>query len=175
MRGEMKKALVLIALVLLITGAAGCGKPVPGETTQKSDFNFILKYGITARNEINTFDGKFTKDMIADPPITIDLVLSGTEMDNIYQKMLDIDFFNYPEEFKVIVPEGELISTVTPYSGYYFTVEYSSKVKELKWEDEITNPDIKADKLRELIKLIRDIIESKPEYKALPEPSGGYL
>ena len=57
---------------------------------------------------------------------------------------------------------------VTPYSSYYFKVEYNSQIKELWWEDKITNKDEKADRLRELIKLIRDIVESKEEYKKLP-------
>ena len=64
---------------------------------------------------------------------------------------------------------------VTPYSGYYFEVAYDSKIKQLWWDDEITNENIKADKLRELSQLIRDIIESKDEYKQLPPAKGGYL
>jgi hypothetical protein len=127
-----------------------------------------------AMNEIDTFHDKFTKDMITDPPITINLSLTEEEMDKIYQKMVEIDFFSYPEEFKVEIM-GDIIGTVTPYSSYYFTVEKGSITKELRWEDEITNPDVKADRLRELINLIINIIASKPEYKALPEPSGGYL
>ena len=54
-------------------------------------------------------------------------------------------------------------------------VEYDSKVKELWWEDEIQNENKDADKLRELINLIRDIVKSKDEYKELPEPKGGYM
>jgi len=87
---------------------------------------------------------------------------------------MEIDFFNYPDEFKVNVT-GDIIGMVTPFSRYYFKVEYASGIKELEWEDEITNPDVKADKLRELINLIKSIIVSKAEYQALPEPSGGYL
>ena len=51
----------------------------------------------------------------------------------------------------------------------------SYRVKELRWEDEVVKEDEKADKLRGLIKLIRDIIESKEEYKELPEPRSAYL
>jgi len=172
----MKKALALIVLVIIASlalGSMGC-RDTNTNISKEFDFNFIFKYGITGRNILDTYHGTFTKDMITAPGITIELTVTIEEMDNIYQKMVEIDFFNYPDEFKVAVT-GEIISTVTPYSSYYFEVEYGPDVKILAWEDEITNPDSQADKLRELINLIKNIIESKAEYQALPEPSGGYL
>jgi hypothetical protein len=170
----MKKAplfMTSLLLAIILLGATGCDNPAP----EKPSFNLIFKYGVTAKNELDTFKGKFTKDMITDPSITIELSLSEEEMESIYQKMMEIDFFNYPDRFKVNVPPGELTGMVTPYSTYYFKVEYNSQVKELWWGDEITNPDQKAEKLRELIMLIRNIVESKEEYKQLPEPRSGYL
>ncbi|MBN1692680.1 MAG: hypothetical protein JW845_03895 [Dehalococcoidales bacterium] len=166
----MKKVLLIMLLSVLLI-LAGC----TGDDTQEEDFNFLFRYGVTGGNILNTFQGTFTKDMVMDPAITIDFTLTPEEMDSIYQKMLEIDFFDYPDEFEVTVPEGELINLVTPYATYYFKVQHSGGVKELTWEDEIVNPDEKADKLKELIHLIRDIIELKPEYLVLPEPSGGYL
>jgi hypothetical protein len=176
----MKKALLILVISSLFLVVTGCGSIVTAQgtadnTSQESGFNFIFKYGVTGRNTLDTFQGTFTKDMVMDPAITIELTLSGEEMDSIYQRMMAIDFFNYPDEFKVTVPPGELTGMVTPFSRYYFTVEKDSQIKKLSWADEITNPDIKADKLRELINLIRSIIESKEEYKKLPEPSSGYL
>jgi predicted small lipoprotein YifL len=183
----MKKALlVLIALMMLIAGAASCGKYIPESSTpsggdlnsptpDESTFNFILNYGTFARNEIDTYRDKFTKDMVIDPPITVDLRLTEEEMDRIYQKMVEIDFFSYPEEFRVTAPPSGATTIVTPYSSYYYTVEKDSQIKKLRWGDEIMNPDEKADKLRELYYLIMSIIESREEYKALPEPRSGYL
>lgn len=176
----MKKVLLIIISLCLFLSLVGCGGTANsqggvGDGNQKAPFNFIFKYSVTARNVLDTFQGTFTKDMVLDPPITIELTLSDAEMDSIYQKMVEIDFFSYPNEFEVDVSGSELIGTVTPYSTYYFDVEYPSGTKELKWEDEITNPDEKADKLRELINLIRNIVESKEEYKNLPEPGSGYL
>ncbi|HUT67147.1 MAG TPA: hypothetical protein VMW86_01175 [Dehalococcoidales bacterium] len=180
---KVRLIIVALALAVALSGASGCEKSTPAEPTAddtvtpapaESGFNLILKYGITARNEIDTYLDKFTKDMIADPPITIDLCLTEEEMDRIYQKMVEIDFFNYPEAFRVEVPPGENTIIRTPYSSYYFTVEYDSQIKKLRWADEIMNPDVKADKLRDLIELIRDIMESKEEYKELPEPTSAY-
>ena len=151
-------------------------KEVPADSISGGfNFNLIFRYGVMSKNILDTFQGTFSKDMVRDPSITIDLSLSQEEMDSIYQKMVEIDFFNYPDEFKVPVPPDGLVQIVTPYSSYYFRVKYGSEIKELRWKDEIKNENIKADKLRELIKLIRDIIESKEEYQKLPEPTSGYL
>ena len=170
---RVKKGLSIISLALVATllGLVGCVVPPSSEAS----FNLIFKYGVMARNELDTFQGTYTKDMVMDPSITVNLALSEEELARIYQKMLEIDFFGYPDEFSVSVPSGEAVGMVTPYSSYYFKVEYDSKIKELRWEDEIINKDEKADKLRELIKLIRDIIEAKEEYKKLPSPTSGYM
>ncbi len=159
-----------LVLILVILGAAGCDN----SATNQPNFNFIFKYGVGAKNVLDTFKGEYTKDMVLGPSVTVPLSLSEDEMDRIYQKMVEIDFFNYPERFSVVVPPGELTGMVTPFSSYYFKAEYHSQIKELWWEDEITNKDEKADKLRELINLIRGIVESKDEYKKLPEPRSAY-
>ena len=160
-----------MALVVAVLGMVGCS-PSP---SAQSDFNLIFKYGVGAKNELNTFEGTYTRDMISDPSITVPLSLTEEEQDRIYKKMVEIDFFDYPEEFSVSITAGERVGIVTPHSSYYFEVEYDSKIKTLWWEDNIINEDEKADKLRELIQLIKDIIESKDEYQKLPEPKSGYM
>jgi hypothetical protein len=97
-----------LSLLLVITGCAGIvtGQEATGETPQKSGFNFIFKYGVTGRNTLDTFQGTFTKDMIMDAAITIDLTLTAEEMDSVYQKMLGIDLFSYPDKFSVHVADN---------------------------------------------------------------------
>jgi hypothetical protein len=135
--------------------------------------NLILKYGITARNVLNTFSCTYTKDLVLDPPITTCLKLTIADIDSIYNKMNQINFFNYPDVFYVQVT-GDTIGMVSPYSTYYFYVESAETKKELLWSDSVVNPDQDADKLRELIQLIRGIVESKNEYKKLPPVRWGY-
>ena len=182
----MKKALItILSLIFLATAFAGCAEtisPVIPKTTHSvpppasdESFNLIFRFGVTAGNVLDTYQDKFTKDMIEDPPITIDLRLTETEMDRIYQKMVEIDFFNYPERFMITLPPGESTSIIIPFSIYYFKVEKGSQIKILQWDDRITNPDEKADNLRELIDLIKNIIAWKDEYRKLPPPKGGYL
>ncbi len=171
----MKKALLIIFLILCLV-VTGCGGAATAKgTPQQNGFNFIFKYGVTGRNTLDTFRGIYTKDMIMDPAITIDLTLSSQEMDSIHQKMVEIDFFNYPDKFSVNVADNETKTEVAPYPSYFFKVAYDGKTKELLWHAKYVNLDLPGAKLMELINLIRDIIESKDEYKALPEPSGGYM
>ena len=183
--------LIAVCLVLMVAllGAMGCDSHTPDEpepTTdgtvsqppEKTNFNLIFNYGVMARNKLDTFQGTYTKDMVIDPPITVELSLSEEEMDSIHQKMVEIDFFNYPDNFSVSVPPDVPTGIRTPYPSYYFKVEYNSKIKELWWNDQIVYKDYKderADRLSELVSLIRSIVESKEEYKKLPEPRSAYL
>ena len=168
----MKKGrTVLTALVLVasVSVMVGCATSPPAQT----DFNLIFRYGVVPpKNELNTFNGTYRKDMVADPSITIDLSLSQEELDRIRQKMVEVGFFDYTEP---LFPESIGVAPAIPAMGYYFKVEYGSKGNELQWTPKYTDNKGRADKLRELIKLITDIIESKEEYKKLPEPTSAYL
>lgn len=132
-----------------------------------NDFKMIFKYGVQQKNELNTFNGVYTKDMILDPSITAALSLSQEELDNIYNKMIEINFFDYPDKFS-------FKQVVIPYSRYYFKVQHNGQIKELSWDEKIVLDDKRADKLRELISYIMNVIQSKEEYKNLPPAKGGY-
>ena len=173
----MIKKLLFASIIICLFLIVGCNAPIK----HSDDFNLIFTYGIGA-NTLDTFNNTYTRDMITDANITIDLYLSQEEMDAIYEKMIEIDFFNYPDVFSRYVPEGSIVGERTPYFSYYFKVAYDSYVKELTWNDNIRSvlirgeyiTDDKVDKLKSLTQLITHIIESKEEYKKLPEPRGGY-
>jgi hypothetical protein len=167
----VKVMAAILIIILIVPGILACGS----QPAEKANFNFDLKYGVGAKNEIDTFHGKFTKDMADSPSITVTLKLSEAEMEEIYQKMLDIDFFSYPDTFAVTPGPNEATQLVTPVNSYNFTVERNAQTKTLNWEDSILNPNIKADKLRELIVMIQRMIIAKEEYKELPDPGHAYL
>ena len=142
----------------------------PDVRVNKNNFSLIFRFGYGGGgNVLDTFNNTFKHDMINLQPVMTSLSLSEEDLNKIYQKMFEIDFFNYPDIFSITGDGHE-----TPYETYYFKVELNSNVKELLWEDDIPGEDIKAEKLIELIELIEDIIYSKAEYKELPEPVGGY-
>jgi hypothetical protein len=141
---------------------------------QKNSLNLIFKVAIGAWNVLDTFECTFTKDMVLDPSITICFALSPAELDSIRARMNQIDFFNYPDTFRINIPDS-LAQWITPSIAYYYYVETDTIRKELFWHDYIINPDEDADKLRELGHFIMQLVMSKDEYKRLPEPRGGYL
>jgi len=157
----------LFALALL-----SCSEISPPESAR--DFNVRLRYGILARNELNTFENTFTKDLISDGTVTVPFFLSQDDFDSIEAKMDQIGFFSYPDTFTVETRDS-IRAFITPNNTYDFRVESRATLKKLYWDDAIIANDPRATKLRELITLIRTIIESKPEYQQLPPARGGYL
>jgi hypothetical protein len=135
---------------------------------RKSDFNLLFKYGVGAKNELNTFENTCTKDMILSPSITIWLYLSDEEMDQIEQKMIEIDFFNYPSTFPLSTERF-----VTPSEDFYIKVQNGTATKEVSWNSNSQLGNVE-DNLRQLVRCITDIVEKRPEYKSLPPPNGGY-
>lgn len=181
--------MVLIILAIILAGVAGYfalnnrlttlappadGQPTslptptppPSPTPQSAAFNVIFKYGVGAKNELNTFAQTYTKDMIIDPSVTIPLKLADSELTGIHQKLNDLNLFN--ESAKPV--EGNVM--VMPCSSYYLKVQINSEQKELFWD---YCRGRMSDKFQQFANYIIEIIESKEEYKKLPAPRGGYL
>ena len=136
----------------------------------KNPVNFIFKYGIgETKNIVDTYSCSFTKDMVCDPPITVSMKLSFSELDSIYNQMLLIDFFNLPDTLVIDIADSLWI-TSTPYLTFYFFVETRFEIKELFWQDNISGPDPEINDIIQLISIIQNIVSSKDSYLSLPQP-----
>jgi hypothetical protein len=143
-----------------------CCMSVTGKTIIGGDFNIIFKYGIGSKNALDTFENKFTKDMIAAPSITVDFKLTQAEMESIGQKINGLDLLN--KESKV----GDMNVMMTPCSNYYLKLQASDLVKEIIWDNcsgEITKT------YQQFSDFMINLIESKKEFKDLPAAQGGYM
>ena len=138
------------------------------------DFNLKFAYGIDAKNVLNTFQNTYTKDLILDGTTTVSFFLSDEELHQMRNKMDEIGIFSYPDTF-IAVTADSITQHIDPYATYDFEVKSESTIKHVAWNDAIINQNTQAIKLRELISLIRTVIESKPEYSKLPAAKGGYL
>ena len=134
--------------------------------SSKNPVNLDFKYGFAGRNELNTFNGTFTKDLIIDGTITTRLTLSKEELTLIQQKLSDVGFWDYPETFPST-------GCVTPRADYYIKVVNASTVKEVSWYSDSVS-DTRTANLQQLYSFINDMIMEKLEYKLLPPASGGY-
>jgi hypothetical protein len=160
-----------LPVVLLALAAISCSDT--GTSPESRVLNLKFSYGIDAKNVLNTFENTYTKDLILDGTTAVPFTLSDGELERISDKMSEIGFFGYPDHFAVAT--GDTARVITPHSIYDFQVSYKSTTKHLHWSDSVLSDDTAAVKLRELIQLIRSIIESKPEYSQLPPARGGYL
>jgi hypothetical protein len=163
---------ILLMLILVVSIAAYIYFQKPsGDSYDSSQnvINIIFKYGVGARNELNTFEGTYTKDMVMDNPITTRMILSQEELRQIQQKITEIDLFSFPDNFS-INPSGE----VTPQTDYYIKVQNGSQIKEISWNDNSLIESNMQNSLDQFVSYLVGIIEQKPEYKALPAARGGY-
>jgi len=156
-------------MILSLSGCNSTSTRNQFSTVKPKDFNFIFNYGVGAKNQLDTIKGKYTKDMIIEPSIITDLVLSDGEMNNIYLDMMKINILNYPENFN---PESDVIQT--PFLTYYIKIVIDDKEKNIYWKDENVSETKEAIELRMLFNKIEEIIINKEEYKKLPPTKGGY-
>ena len=110
----------IILTVLIIFSIYACVYWVyphlDGVPDHPEDFVFELKFGVRAKNILDTENGTFTKDMILDPNITINLVLSNRELDLIWKSIVDNDFYNLSDQ------SAARASSVSPVYEYLMTV-----------------------------------------------------
>ncbi|CAG9621503.1 hypothetical protein [Sutcliffiella rhizosphaerae] len=154
-------------LTVLISACSSLEKKEVFPEVMPDDFSFILKYGFEARDILNTIDHTYTKNMVLDEDITIDLELSNEEIEAIYMKIKEIDLLASADK-------ASDVSCVDPYERNEITLTINGEVYERKW---ITSKcDKRADdKLKEFTDFISyDIIRGKEEVKQLPATRGGY-
>lgn len=176
----MKK--IVIAIVIIALGIVAFIVSRDKEATD--GFNLIFRYGVWAKNELNTFKQTFTKDMVNKRSITIKMKLSDEELVGIHQKLNEVDLFNeissYQQKLKKEQEEYEekiakwiepwLPFTEEPCSKYYIKVDIDSTKKDIQWDCRVRVP-----KVNEFLQYIYQIIESQEEYQKSPTPQAGYL
>jgi hypothetical protein len=161
-------AIVILSLIFFaINNLSSTKSNLP--LTRPNDFNFVFNYGVGSKNQLNTIKGQYTKDMVAESSISTNLKLSDEDMDTIYSEMRKINILDYPDNFN---PKNNVKQTT--YHTYNFKVIVNGIEKNISWADGNVSQSKQAVQLRELFKKIQEIIESKEEYKKLPEAKGGY-
>ncbi len=101
------------------------GNTLPPYDSSRNPVNLIFRFGVTGNNELNTFHGTFTKDLCIDGTITTRLVLSEAELEQVWQKLVEVDFLSLPESHPLKEP-----LTVPDYS-YYLMVQNGNTTKEV--------------------------------------------
>ena len=162
--------ITVLALLLITLTAGAVGNQYPNLTSEGT--RIVFRYGVGAKNILDTYTGTFTKDMIVDPPVTIKMVLTEEDLLRIETKLEELDFLSQSDWD--LLPHGSTSGDRTPFSTYYLKVSFKGVTRELQWNDSnLLSDDFKGPAV-EVVKLLWSIIEAKPEYKSLPQPRGGY-
>jgi biopolymer transport protein ExbD len=162
--------LVFVLLAFMITACSNTktqNNQLP--ESKPKDFNFVLNYGINAKNQLDTAKEQFTKDMITEPSITTNLKFTDEEMNTIYLEMRKSNILSYPENYDLDTAVSQ-----KPFEEYSIKISFDGKEKIINWKQTVTKTK-EAVQLRELVSKIRKIIDNKEEFEKLPEPKGGYL
>lgn len=136
-------------------------------TTMPEDFDFRLLYGVNGVNQINTFEDKVVKDLISNGKIEAQIELSDNEMQQIYEKMIELDIM---KNFDV---EKENGCEVIPSNLSKWTIQMKGETNTFYYNS-YCNPPKRIEKLYELERFIHNIVENKDEYQQLPNAEGGY-
>ena len=160
---------------------AGCLPVSPGEAVTPvfparpaPNFAFSFAYGSCFTSTLDTFEQTYTTAVKDGERATVPVSLSDAQMQEIYNKIVAIDFFSYPETFRITYAEDEVVGMVTPAQEYRITVRNGDQTHSVFWIDEITSPTSReADQLRELIQMMMEVIESNPDIQNLPDLNFG--
>src|SRR5262249_9687315 len=157
-----KMMMVPLAFAILLMSCTG----TTSTSISNLPFNFVLRYGVGPglNNEIDTFQGTYTRWLTATNHISVDLMLTPSERDRILKAMKDIEFFDYSVPF---LPDQNLRG-IYPHQTFHFRVEYASHIKYLDWEAFTNTGSSEVSQLNGLIQLILSIVESKKQVSALP-------
>ncbi len=182
----MKRFLLLFIVIGLML--AGCSKNSttqgdspsnePDSTIQAmpkampNDFGFSVLFGIGKKNEINTFNETVTKDLIEDGTTTVDIALTEEEMNEVYERMKEINI----KETKELVPKpiNDSICSQEPYEEDEWKITINGETITHSVSGTYCEPTDDAKQLLELRKFVFSKIKSKEQYIGLPGSKGGY-
>ena len=167
----------MLTLLLFSVVLVGCqdetsATPPNMPENMPSDFNFSIQFGIQKKNEINTFKGTVTKDLVVDGTTTTKLILTEEEMKDIYKKMKEMNITE-TKEFTPKTLFGKRC-TLEPYGEDEWEIKMNGETISHYISGEYCEPTNDAKQLLELRNYVFNIVKSKDEYKSLPEPNGGY-
>ena len=168
--GKYLLFMTLMLSWLLIT--IDCSQTITEPDPQFLRIHFYYDFG----NELNTFEQTCTKDLVLDGYVTVNFWLTEAERESIRNELDVVDFFHFPDTLIYQIGPDSIMIRTEPDPGWQFLrVAEENRDKIVYWRPPLSLMNESAPRLIELINLIINIIESKPEYKALPPARGGRL
>ncbi|WP_168120182.1 hypothetical protein [Paenibacillus sp. HB172176] len=171
MRKMIGAAVLLLLLVLVLDGYNNREAIAVLPEEMPSDFDFSVRYGITGKNEINTFTDEVTKDLVADGVAKTSFAFSEDEIQSIYEQMRAIPI---SDKLDMSVSLSRYTCSQMPYSEEHWTIILNGKTYNYDWSEEHCATTEDAKKLKALRQFIFNLVKEKEAYISLPESVGGY-
>ena len=184
----MKKKFCFSQLILLLAALAflvGCGPSatIPVSTPEGSgdsivsrpaDFAFKVSVQTCVTDTYDSATGTYSQDMGPDKaPATVQIPLTENELNTIYAAAAAIHFTDYPAKY-VATNTGKMPLQV--FIQYTLTIVDSGNSHSVTWAQGITADQTQQSlNLDGLYRAIMNVIQSKPEYKTLPDRGFGCM
>lgn len=179
----MKKRLLFILFILFLSACSQAEEPNEPEPAQvdpaasmpenmPDDFDFSVQFGVGKNNEVNTFEGTVTKDLIADGTATTEVTLTEEERKAVYEKMKEINIV----ETKEFTPEpvNGTMCNIEPHEDDEWEIIIDGETITHSVSGAYCDPTEDAEQLIGLRDNVFSIIRGKEAYKELPDAKGGY-
>ncbi len=156
--------ITLTLLISLIFISCNENSVEPNEQFVKILFKYNYK------DELNTYDNYLIKDLVLDGLKKVKFWLTEEEQQKIENKINETNFYSLPD---TIIDNSPV--EISPNFQQYLRIKINDQEKEITWK--YITPEYQTENYKSIEKLsnyIRQIIESKPEYKVLPPRNGGY-
>jgi hypothetical protein len=182
---RLQHCLLTFCALLVCAGlgmaATACASPSPTTLTssgaelpavQPADFGFVASYGAYGKNQLDTFKGTFTKDIISQtkPNPTVELRLTAEELATLYQDLRAMHVLDYPDSLD---PSNTGVTASTP-TSYRLEMRVGGLAKTVSYVHGDSPKTEQAKALADWFEKLRAIIEAKPEYQQMPPLEGGY-
>jgi hypothetical protein len=169
----MSRVLSLAAFCFVATlfTEAGCLLSTDTETIVH-DPQFVevyLQYGFL--DELNTFTGTLTKDLVMDGSITVAFWLSTKDQQSILEAADQLSFFSFPDTF----PAQKGVSFQPDPSPDRLRIRSGNRDHTVAWSYPLDPANIQAAGVRGLSEFIFSLVRQSAVYKSLPQARGGRI
>jgi len=187
----MNKKLCFSQLILLLAALAflaGCGPSATiavstpegsngssgSSDSRPADFAFKVSIQTCMIDTYDSATGTYSQDMGPDkPPATVQIPLTENELNAIYAAATAIHFTDYPAKY-VSANAGKMPLQV--FIQYSLTIVDNGDSHSVTWPQGITTDQTQQSlDLDGLYRAIMNLIQSKPEYKTLPDRGFGCM
>ena len=159
---------LLICFTIFFFLLSGCGTPTDVEKIHDEQLVKIhLQFGFV--DDLNTFEGTFTKDLVEDGSITVEFWLSKEDQGSIKKLAEELSFFSIPNTIPAM-PGVIIRPDPSPDS---LRIKFEDLDKKVVWSYPNDPENTNYEKMIELSNHIMSIVKKSEIYKSLPEARGG--